>query len=80
MHRMPNFSTIFPAKDNGDIIVGNYSEGKYVGTMDRAGLLVLGAAVGSVGAHLQMNAILALAGVMMALGMVASAFTEGGGR
>ncbi|MER5126987.1 histidine kinase [Serratia marcescens] len=45
-----------------------------------AGLLVLGAAVGSVGAHLQMNAILALAGVMMALGMVASVFTEGGGR
>ena len=38
-----------------------------------AGLRVLGAAVGSVGAHLQMNAILAL-------GMVASAFTEGGGR
>lgn len=45
-----------------------------------AGLLVLGAAVGSVGAHLQVNAILALAGVMMALGMLASAFTEGGGR
>lgn len=22
MHRMPNFSTIFPAKDNGDIITG----------------------------------------------------------
>ena len=45
-----------------------------------AGLLVLGAGVGSVGAHLQVNAILALAGVMMALGMLASAFTEGGGR
>lgn len=45
-----------------------------------AGLLVLGAAVSSVGAHLQVNAILALAGVMMALGMLASAFTEGGGR
>ncbi|BAO33400.1 hypothetical protein SM39_1354 [Serratia marcescens SM39] len=37
MHRMPNFSTIFPAKDNGDIIAGNYSEGKYVGTMDQCG-------------------------------------------
>ncbi|WP_239666941.1 hypothetical protein, partial [Serratia marcescens] len=45
-----------------------------------AGLLVLGTAVGSVGAHLQVNAILALAGVMMALGILASAFTEGGGR
>jgi hypothetical protein len=45
-----------------------------------AGLLVLGATVGSVGAHLQVNAILALAGVMMALGIVASAFTEGDGH
>ncbi|MBH2536146.1 histidine kinase [Serratia marcescens] len=45
-----------------------------------AGLLVLGAMVGSVGAHLQVNAILALAGVMMALGIVASAFTEGDGH
>ncbi|WP_213927764.1 histidine kinase [Serratia marcescens] len=32
------------------------------------------------GAHLQVNAILALAGVMLALGILASAFTEGGGR
>ncbi len=45
-----------------------------------ARLLVLGAMVGSVGAHLQVNAILALAGVMMALGIVASAFTEGDGH
>ncbi|OKB68515.1 histidine kinase [Serratia marcescens] len=46
-----------------------------------AGLLVLGALVGSVGAHLQVNAVLAIAGVMMAAGIAASALTEcGGGR
>lgn len=46
-----------------------------------AGLLVLGALVGSVGAHLQANAALAIAGAMIALGILASAFSEcGGGR
>ena len=46
-----------------------------------AGLLVLGALLGSLGAHLQWNPLLAFAGGMLLLGMVISGFTEcEGGR
>ncbi|CAI1516465.1 histidine kinase [Serratia ficaria] len=41
-----------------------------------AGLLVLGALLGSLGAHLQCNPLLAVAGVMLLAGMVTSGFTE----
>ncbi|MDT3251018.1 histidine kinase [Serratia sp. root2] len=41
-----------------------------------AGLLILGALLGSLGAHLQFNPMLAVAGISLTAGMVISGFTE----
>jgi hypothetical protein len=41
-----------------------------------AGLLVFGALLGSLGAHWQYNPLLAIAGVILAAGIVISGFTE----
>ncbi|QUY50092.1 histidine kinase [Serratia plymuthica] len=41
-----------------------------------AGLLILGALLGSLGAHLQFNPLLAVAGIALSAGMVISGFTE----
>lgn len=46
-----------------------------------AGLLVSGALLGSLGAHLQFNPLLLVAGIALAAGTVISGFTEcRGGR
>ncbi|CAI0706301.1 MAG: histidine kinase [Serratia proteamaculans] len=46
-----------------------------------AGLLVTGALLGSLGAHLQFNPLLAVSGVALLAGIVISGFTEcRGGR
>lgn len=46
-----------------------------------AGLLVAGALLGSLGAHLQLNPLLAVAGMVLLTGIVISGFTEcQGGR
>jgi hypothetical protein len=46
-----------------------------------AGLLVSGALLGSLGAHLQFNLLLLVAGIALAAGTVISGFTEcRGGR
>ena len=45
-----------------------------------AGLLVSGALLGSVGAHLQFNPLLLVAGVTLLAGIVISGFTECRGR
>lgn len=41
-----------------------------------AGLLVIGALLGSLGAHLQFNPLLAVAGIALLAGIVISGFTE----
>ncbi|MGB8663947.1 histidine kinase [Serratia inhibens] len=41
-----------------------------------SGLLILGALLGSLGAHLQFNPLLAVAGIALLAGMVISGLTE----